>query len=138
VRVAGLIEDQEVTIPIDEFEGHWTDTGIVVWERFERIPDTLTRNDRGGAVIWLQRALAELLFYREQPTGRFDKATADALERFQREQGLVADGIAGPLTQIALFGQLERYPVPRLSADPPGSDHPDSPSSDAVDGGERG
>ncbi|MEE8165763.1 MAG: AAA family ATPase [Myxococcota bacterium] len=138
VRVAGLVEDREVTIPIDEFERHWTYRGIVVWERFERIPEILARNDRGGAVIWLQRALAELRFYREQPTGRFDNATADALERFQRERGLIADGIAGPLTQIALFGQLERYPVPRLSADPLSSDRPDSPSSRAVGSGERG
>jgi len=140
VRVAGLIEDREVTIPIEEFERHWTDTGIVVWERFERIPEVLGRNDRGGAVIWLQSALAELHFYRAQPTGRFDNATADALERFQRERGLLANGIVGPLTQIALFGQLERYPVPRLSADPDalGSDRADSPSSPAVESGERG
>ena len=133
-----MIDDREVTIPIDEFERHWTDTGIVVWERFEHIPQILTRNARGGAVIWLQRALAELRFYREQPTGRFDEATTDALERFQRERGLVVDGIAGPLTQIALFGQLERYPVPRLSADPLASDHPDSPASRAVGSGDRG
>ena len=114
-RVAGLIESREVTVPIDELEQHWTDTGIVVWERFEEIPPSLARNDEGGAVIWLQRALAELRYHSEAPTGLFDAETAEALSEFQRDRGLTADGVAGPLTLVALYGQLERYPVPRLS-----------------------
>ena len=43
-------------------------------------------------------------------------STSEAVRRFQSEAGLVADGVAGPLTQIALYGGLSRYPVPRLSA----------------------
>ena len=117
VRVTGLVEGREATVPWHELEAHWTAAGMLVWERFEQIPAILGRNDQGGAVVWLQRALAELSFYREAPTGLFDAPTADAIERFQRSSGLVVDGIVGPLTQIALFGQLERYPVPRLSAD---------------------
>jgi hypothetical protein len=124
--VAGLVSGREVTVPIAELEAHWLETGIVVWERFERVPDMLALGAEGGSVIWLQRSLGELRFLDAAPTGLYDAATVAAVARFQRERGLVADGIAGPLTQIALYGRIGRYPVPRLSAARP------------VEGGDRG
>jgi hypothetical protein len=148
VRVAGLIQGREVSVPIDEIEAHWSEVGIIVWERYEQIPEILMYNDEGGSVIWLQQALAELDFLSEPSSGLFDRATVDALKRFQGDRGLVADGIAGPLTQLALFSQLERYPVPRLSAakasaasavsnaNEPGL--PNAPSPPPPAGGERG
>ncbi len=138
-RLAGLLEGREVTAPVDELAALWSEAGIVVWERFERIPPRMSLEDEGGPVVWLQRALAELRFYQDVPTGLFDAATEDALVRFQRDSGLVADGVAGPLTQIALFGQLARYPVPRLSSEPIGPTRADaSPGAIGVVGGERG
>jgi general secretion pathway protein A len=144
VRVVGLLGEREVSVPIEEFEQHWSETGILVWERYEQIPEVLSSDDEGGGVVWLQRSLAELNYQSDTPTGLFDAATVEALKRFQRDRGLIADGVAGPLTQIALFGQLERYPVPRLSADPnttQASDSPPAPHSPSprqIGGGERG
>jgi general secretion pathway protein A len=142
VRVAGLMPDREVTIRIEEFESHWSETGIVVWERFERIPEILSHNDEGGGVVWLQRALNELEFHVAPPTGQYDLATLDAVKRFQSERGLIADGVTGPLTQIALFGRLERYPVPRLSdestTESPPTSLPTSSMGGGSGGGERG
>jgi hypothetical protein len=114
-RVAGLVRDQIVTIEIDELESHWLETGIIVWERFEPVPLMLEPDDEGDGVFWLQRALAELRFYHGSPTGRFDATTFEAVRRFQLDRGLVSDGVAGPLTQIALYAGMGRYPVPRLS-----------------------
>lgn len=114
-RVAGLLPDQIVTISIDELRAHWLETGLIVWERFESVPNLLGRNDEGQGVLWLQRALAELRFYDGSPTSLFDAETTEALRRFQSARGLIADGVAGPLTQIAIYGELARYPVPRLS-----------------------
>lgn len=114
-RVAGLLPEQIVTISIDELRAHWLETGLIVWERFEPVPNILGRNDEGEGVLWLQRALAELRFYDGSPTSRFDAETTEALRRFQSTRGLIADGVAGPLTQIAIYGRLARYPVPRLS-----------------------
>ena len=114
-RVAGLLPDQIVTISIDELRAHWLETGLIVWERFEPVPNILGRNDEGEGVLWLQRALAELRFYDGSPTSRFDAETTEALRRFQSARGLIADGVAGPLTQIAIYGRLARYPMPRLS-----------------------
>ena len=150
VRVAGLMADREVTVSVEEFEALWSETGIIVWERFEPLPEALSHNDQGGSVVWLQRALGELDFHQQSPTGRFDTSTRDAVKRFQKERGLVVDGVAGPLTQIALYGRLERYPVPRLSTHRPQSvqqtsstetfsDSPPNSHQASVEGeGERG
>lgn len=137
-RVAGLISNRVVTVPIDELTEHWLETGIIVWERFDRVPELLKMGEEGRGVLWLQRSLAELHFFEGQPSGIFDGHTLVALTRFQRERGLVSDGIAGPLTQIALYGQLDRYPVPRLSRDEPFRSQRASPSPPSrADGAER-
>jgi general secretion pathway protein A len=115
-RVVGLLSNRVVSVSIDELEAHWLETGILVWERFEPLDEVLAEGARGAPVLWLQRALAELRFYSGRPTGVFDAATRNALASFQRDRGLIVDGIAGPLTQIALYGSLDRYPVPRLSS----------------------
>ncbi len=132
-RVAGLLPDQVVTIAIDELEEHWLETGIIVWERYESVPTLLAADDEGDGVLWLQRALAELRFFEGSPSGRFDDTTLDAVRRFQGDRGLVSDGVAGPLTQIALYAQLSRYPVPRLSeSTATGSARPSTANIDGV------
>jgi hypothetical protein len=114
-RLAGLISDRIVTVPIMDLAEHWLETGIIVWERYEPVPDLLALGGQGRGVLWLQRSLSELHFFEGNANGSFDPDTQAALIHFQRNSGLVADGIAGPLTQIALYAKLERYPVPRLS-----------------------
>jgi hypothetical protein len=114
-RLAGVLNDQLVSVSVDELEGHWLETGLIVWERFESVPNLISLYDEGSSVLWLQRALAELRYYDARPTRRFDEATREAVRRFQRDRGLVDDGLAGPLTQIALYAEIARYPVPRLS-----------------------
>ena len=56
----------------------------------------LTVGSRGPAVKALQRRL------RIRATGRFDQRTRRAVMAFQRRNGLVVDGVAGPRTLAAL------------------------------------
>jgi hypothetical protein len=144
-RIAGLIANREVTVPIDELAEHWLETGIIVWEQFDGAPGELEIGKEGRGVLWLQRSLAELHFFDERPNGIFDDDTLAAVARFQRENGLASDGVAGPLTQIALYGRLERYPVPRLSGRKPARTRIASPQNPAAsltdaapDSGDRG
>ncbi len=62
----------------------------------------LRRGARGEAVERLQRLLREHGFPTGRIDGRFGPATEAALLAFQRANGLLADGIAGPLTWRAL------------------------------------
>ncbi len=64
----------------------------------------LRRGRRGQPVERLQRALKASGFAPGAIDGHFGPATAAALIGFQRAHGLLADGIAGPLTWARLEG----------------------------------
>ncbi len=62
----------------------------------------LQLNDRGPEVTELQRKLADAGFFTDKVDGVFGARTQNALEKFQRAKGLVADGIAGSQTRELL------------------------------------
>ena len=60
------------------------------------------QGSRGNEVKSIQLSLKNLGFYSGKVDGIFGKATKQAVINFQRQNGLVADGIAGPKTLQAL------------------------------------
>ena len=63
----------------------------------------LKKGSRGEDVKTLQTALQEQGYYTGKIDGVFGKMTLNAVKSYQRSNGLVADGIAGPLTQGKLY-----------------------------------
>ena len=64
---------------------------------------TLSYGDSGDAVLKLQRRLRELGYMTANATGTFGTATKSALVDFQKAAGLTADGVAGNVSQVALY-----------------------------------
>jgi hypothetical protein len=67
---------------------------------------TLQAGDRAPAVADLQRALGALGLYSQPIDGVFGDSTGAAVLAFQQNQGLAADGVAGPTTVEALVTAL--------------------------------
>ncbi len=65
---------------------------------------TLRYGSIGEEVRVMQQALNDLGYDTRGVDGKFGRGTEDAVRRFQRSKGLVADGLAGHLTLIALYG----------------------------------
>lgn len=63
----------------------------------------LREGSRGTEVTRIQQRLIELRLLNTRATGVFGPATKDAVIRFQRANGLTADGIVGPATLRLLF-----------------------------------
>ena len=63
----------------------------------------LRAGDSGEAVQALQLRLKSLGYFPGTGTGHFGALTLGAIRDFQRANGLVVDGIAGPQTRIAAF-----------------------------------
>jgi len=111
--------------PVDGLAGPLTRTALASFQRTRKLPvdgklDRKTRRALGargrpllgqrelavGAVGWdvavLEFKLRRHRLPRRAVDGRFTKATASALRRYQRGRGLAPDGIAGPNTYRAL------------------------------------
>lgn len=67
--------------------------------------ETLRPGDSGEAVERLQKALMEWEPNVVSVTGTYDDGTRHAVDLYQQAQGIPGDGIAGPTTQAALFGE---------------------------------
>ena len=65
---------------------------------------TLRYGSSGGQVLAMQQALTNLGYDTKGVDGKFGRGTEDAVKRFQKSLGLVADGLAGNQTLTALYG----------------------------------
>jgi hypothetical protein len=74
----------------------------------------------GAEVRQIQTALQQRTLYAGPIDGVFGGGTEAAVRAFQSSQGLAADGIVGPLTWTALFGQPATIPEPALASQPIG------------------
>jgi peptidoglycan hydrolase-like protein with peptidoglycan-binding domain len=78
-------------------------------------PRSMVRfGDSGDQVAELQRRLTDLGYYKGEASGTFDRPTEAAVQSFQHDNGLLADGIVGASTEVAL-----RQPVGQSAATSP-------------------
>ena len=69
------------------------------------------KGDTGERVTEIQVRLQELGYLEEDPTGTFDELTEKALMDFQRDNGLLATGMADENTLLKLFSEDARVRV---------------------------
>lgn len=104
---------------------------------------TIKTGDRGDLVRALQARLAELGYFDGEIDGAFGNQTRRAVEKFQYQNGLSADGIAGKRTLTVLYeskdvvlAPTEEAPATTLapSATPKSTELPTAAPSPAEDG----
>ena len=79
---------------------------------------TLRKNDQGEDVVMLQKALVELGYLSGAQDGIYGTGTQTAVKNFQKDHELDADGIAGKMTQEALFALVSITPMPEVTVGP--------------------
>ena len=63
---------------------------------------TYTVGSTGSTVVYIQNALTALKYYNREVTGHYGSYTAEAVQAFQRDHGLTADGVCNAATLIAI------------------------------------
>ena len=103
-------------LPIDTVSRLWFGDFTVVWRPKSLRARQLSIGSSGEAVRWLRRKLSALHGSSVDPDHDdvYDQALADAVQNFQRQHRLVADGIAGVLTQVVLDATLADPQSPLL------------------------
>ena len=140
--LVGVTGEGELRVPVSELELQWEGEAWVVWDAVEGVPEMLAPGAQGDAVVWLQRALADLGYYQGEASGFFDGSTRAGVLALQLDRSLTPDGVVGPRTQMIINALLEGYEVPRLtmadedtrgSAARSGEDAPAAPAAAGAD-----
>jgi hypothetical protein len=108
-------DENPLDVPLDVLDEFWMRRAFIFWKDFEQLSDALKVGDAGEQVVWLQEVLQTLGIYQGQLTGHFDASTEEAVLEFQQRTSLLLDGIVGPKTKLALYGNLKQYSAPRLN-----------------------
>lgn len=85
---------------------------------------TLRRGNRGDQVRQLQQQLKTQKYYQGPLTGIYDESTQESVKKFQKDQGLKVDGIAGKQTLSllnSLVNQTSNAQKPSENSDKPQS-----------------
>lgn len=92
-------------------------------ERLYAQTEILRRGDRGEAVEELQGLLKAIGVFNGNISGFYDEATEAAVRRFQRDRGLIEDGIAGVQTRAAIsaVARSQTRPSPPQNVSPSSS-----------------
>lgn len=112
------VDGRTLTVALVEVEPFWDGGFVALWKPPAPGVTAIGPNARGRDVEWLRRRLAAL---DHQPitTRRpdvYDEGLRERVMAFQRERGLLPDGIAGEETLTQLGAALGEPGVPRLAA----------------------
>jgi general secretion pathway protein A len=123
--VLTALDDQTATLtlgerseqlPIEALAHYWFGDFTVVWRPKSPRIRLLSIGSSGDEVRWLRRKLSALRGTSVDPERDdvYDQALANSVAAFQRQHRLVADGIAGILTQVVLDATLADPQSPLL------------------------
>lgn len=105
------------TLPLAEFNAAWRGGYSTFWITPPGYAGKLAEGSRGEPVAWLARRLAQVNKTRapklDDETARYDAALKAQVLKFQKSQGLNADGRAGALTLMQL-GRATGVDEPRF------------------------
>jgi general secretion pathway protein A len=116
-RVHVRFGDTEAALAPAEIADTWLGDAHLFWRDFEGLSLYLAPGSVGPEVERLHQLLARVGAYNGPPSVVYDRATAEAIARFQRSRRLIPDGIVGPLTKIVLYDAVAGYDHPSLGGD---------------------
>lgn len=116
-KITVKLGTNEVETTTAALPNHWYGSYIVLWQMPPDYRGNLKIGDEGPSVAWLRQHLAQTMRIdlRAANPARFDEGLRAALIRYQRENGMVPDGVAGPMTWIAI-NSASADTTPRLDA----------------------
>jgi general secretion pathway protein A len=125
--VLTALDDREATltlgedrqrVPLEALSKVWFGDFTVIWRPKASRPRVLALGSSGEEVRWLRRSLNALRGAASDPERDdvYDRDLASAVQQFQRQHRLNADGIAGILTQVVLDSTLADPQSPLLGS----------------------
>lgn len=110
------LDGKPVTVPLSQLKPLWAGQYLLLWE-LQTDQAIIGPGNNGEAVRWLRRRLATAAGQSapEAPSERFDAELGNQVRAFQKQHGLLADGMAGEQTLLLLNNLAPPPDTPRLS-----------------------
>jgi general secretion pathway protein A len=118
------IDDRSVTLragtasarfPLSEVEPLWYGEFLILWKPDAHAPHPLAPGMNGSGVMWLRSQLASLQLIHDSGSPQYDAELTNAVKRFQAQQHMQVDGIAGEETLVRLSTALAAPGTPLLA-----------------------
>ena len=119
-RGAGFaLGGQTRTVAIGALAAQWSGQYALLWRMPSEAHDNIRLGERGPAVAWLARELAQVQGRAAPPVGDalFDGDLLRRVKQYQLGAGLIPDGLVGPRTLMRLAGATDKT-APTLSRAP--------------------
>jgi general secretion pathway protein A len=112
--------DGSQQVALSQLDQAWEGDYLLVWQPPPMGNGVIGASASRDAVRWLRKLLSQVpeLGVKDSGSGVFDQGLEEAVRRFQEQQGIAVDGIAGSRTLIRLHNAVAMPGIPRLSAEP--------------------
>ena len=108
-----LVDGEAWTVTREWLSQAWGDEYTLLWRLPKSGSRSITPRSNKADLQWLENALSRAFKERPRKVSKFDTELAAKLKRFQENEGLKPDGVAGTQTLIRLNAR-SREPMPRL------------------------
>ena len=106
--------DASARFPIAQVEPLWYGEYLILWRPDEHAPDALQPGMVGTGVSWLRSRLAQLQHGIDTGSTSYDDSLTGMVRRFQADEHMKVDGIAGEETLVHLSAALASPGTPLL------------------------
>ena len=110
--------DRQYTIRLRDLDDHWYGQYTLLWLKPGSYASAASPGDSNSFIRWLDEHIAIINGQQQDRiSSSYDQPLAARIKSFQSQQGLIADGIVGPLTIIHINTQissLDNTDVPTL------------------------
>ncbi|HEY3858824.1 MAG TPA: AAA family ATPase [Gammaproteobacteria bacterium] len=119
------IDDASVTLkagsasarfPLSEVEPLWYGEFLILWRPDAHAQHSLAPGMSGSGVMWLRSQLAALQLIHDSGNPQYDTELTTAVKRFQAQEHMQVDGIAGEETLVRLSTALATPGTPLLAS----------------------
>jgi general secretion pathway protein A len=112
--------DETYSVTPASLAGLWNGVAHIFWKNYFNYTGVIPISSPGEVILSLKVHLKAMGFSIEAMTAAYDTTTRLAVETIQARNGLVVDGMVGPMTKIALYNEDPSLNGPRLAGGGPG------------------
>ncbi|MFZ5571140.1 MAG: AAA family ATPase [Thermodesulfobacteriota bacterium] len=120
-RLVIMLDTGPVAVAAADLAGFWTGVAVIPWKNFYNYAGLIPINAPQDTIRTFKMHLKEIGHAEDDLEPVYTDTTRQLVTKIQKEQGLTEDGVAGPLTYIALYNATPSLPMPHLWEETGGS-----------------